>query len=731
MATVGELIISLRASTASFASDLGKASQLSFNTSKEIERSFKRIGTAVTAAIATAATATVAFTAKSIEMADAAGKSAQALGLSVEQFTGLSYAAKISNVDVGQLTGAITIMARNLDKANQATNQGKAAHSALATLFRGNIPAFKSTDEAFLGIAQRLSELPPGLQKVGLATQIFGRGALALIPLLDEGADGIERLRDRALELGVVITGKTAAAADKFNDTLEDLRVIVQGFGLKLAEALLPFMQTLANLMVESGQNAVAFNNNIQALITSVKIMATVVVGLAGALNVAGNEAANLFLLSPLGNVLGPALLGFKGYLAAVRSSLTDTKNAALDTGKWLAAIWDTPTQKAKTFEETMDSLSEALHKVGRPLSIGIGGLADIDEEAAKKIKAFIDNLKEGIAEFGKSDAAITRYKLGLLDASEAEKAFGVSLTHRLELMKLATQALPVPPSTKLFQSPFIGTDIPAPEINLPEIDIDLETIGSLNTLNAKMREQAKILNAENKPAIEQYIDSMAILNEMYLNAGLSSEAFTAEAAKLKEQLEGSQPIVLAVKQSLSEMFSQAIFRAGSLREAFGNVLQRLAEVIFQVKVLDPLLKNLGSGGGGGGGVLGFFGNLIGRLFGGFGGGAASPFNPSTYSFANQLFPGSGGIPFLASGGSLAAGMPAIIGEHGPELFIPSRSGTVVPNGGGGVVVNQYFDARGADAGVEERLRKVAREIHDSAVNHAVRTVYENQRRTG
>jgi hypothetical protein len=38
------------------------------------------------------------------------------------------------------------------------------------------------------------------------------------------------------------------------------------------------------------------------------------------------------------------------------------------------------------------------------------------------------------------------------------------------------------------------------------------------------------------------------------------------------------------------------------------------------------------------------------------------------------------GIPFLAEGGPAQAGKPYVVGEKGPELFIPNSSGQVVPN---------------------------------------------------
>lgn len=51
-----------------------------------------------------------------------------------------------------------------------------------------------------------------------------------------------------------------------------------------------------------------------------------------------------------------------------------------------------------------------------------------------------------------------------------------------------------------------------------------------------------------------------------------------------------------------------------------------------------------------------------------------------------------------AGGGPVTASSPYIVGEQGPELFVPDRSGTIVPNGtGSGVVANIYVNGTGAD----------------------------------
>ena len=70
-----------------------------------------------------------------------------------------------------------------------------------------------------------------------------------------------------------------------------------------------------------------------------------------------------------------------------------------------------------------------------------------------------------------------------------------------------------------------------------------------------------------------------------------------------------------------------------------------------------------------------------------------------------------GAIGLFANGGRPPVGKPSIVGERGPELFVPRSSGTIVPNnklGGGGsnnVTVNvdaSGSDVQGDDAGGQE-----------------------------
>jgi len=69
------------------------------------------------------------------------------------------------------------------------------------------------------------------------------------------------------------------------------------------------------------------------------------------------------------------------------------------------------------------------------------------------------------------------------------------------------------------------------------------------------------------------------------------------------------------------------------------------------------------------------------------------------------------GAPGRAFGGPVIGGRPYIVGERGPEMFVPSGSGKIVPNNkmnGGGTVVNVVVNA-----GVGTSGTQVGQEIVD------------------
>lgn len=113
-----------------------------------------------------------------------------------------------------------------------------------------------------------------------------------------------------------------------------------------------------------------------------------------------------------------------------------------------------------------------------------------------------------------------------------------------------------------------------------------------------------------------------------------------------------------------------------NFKDLVRSMIQEMIYLESKAKMMD-MFKSMKSGGGGGG-IM----DMLGGLFGGGGGYAANTTAmaiPSGFAFAD--------------GGSPPVGQASIVGERGPELFVPRTAGTIIPNNqlsgmGGGQTVN-------------------------------------------
>jgi uncharacterized phage infection (PIP) family protein YhgE len=90
------------------------------------------------------------------------------------------------------------------------------------------------------------------------------------------------------------------------------------------------------------------------------------------------------------------------------------------------------------------------------------------------------------------------------------------------------------------------------------------------------------------------------------------------------------------------------------------------------------------------------------------------------------------GLTPKAIGGSVQAGQPYMVGERGKELFVPSQSGSIIPNdklgGGGAVTVNQTVNLT---TGVAQTVRTEVMNMLPQIQQAAVSAVLDARRRGG
>lgn len=132
-----------------------------------------------------------------------------------------------------------------------------------------------------------------------------------------------------------------------------------------------------------------------------------------------------------------------------------------------------------------------------------------------------------------------------------------------------------------------------------------------------------------------------------------------------------------------------------AFRDMASSIINDMIRMVIQRQITAPL--------------AGALNNVIGAAFGG----AAVPASPR------------------AIGGSVQSGRTHLVGERGPELFIPSASGSIVPNnamGGGGVTVVQNINV---STGVQQTVRAEIMTLMPQISNAAKSAVAEARLRGG
>ena len=287
-----------------------------------------------------------------------------------------------------------------------------------------------------------------------------------------------------------------------------------------------------------------------------------------------------------------------------------------------------------------------------------------------------------------------------------------------------------------------------------------LQTIATKGPLEAQLELQKEIINIRRKGATDQKIkdfDFNAVFkdsrgkfkkaydteierqefriklqerfNEEFDDTNLTAEELLENQIKINEQMqflaEFRAPtdelrqlltpmrqvldLSVAIRDGFKDSFKGIIDGTMSVQDAFRSMLNRIADhfLDFAAQLAAVQLQK---------GFLSLFSNMFNFNLGG------SPGN----DIQNN-------VQLAANGGPVGMRKPYIVGERGPELFVPNQSGNIIPNhdlagiGGGGTNIVVNVDASGSSVqGDEDRGRELGR-----LISVAVQSELIEQKRPG
>jgi tape measure domain-containing protein len=223
----------------------------------------------------------------------------------------------------------------------------------------------------------------------------------------------------------------------------------------------------------------------------------------------------------------------------------------------------------------------------------------------------------------------------------------------------------------------------------------DQAIIQSENTKNSE-KDRAAFLNLSKKATGDLAIQASTTqaVKEQAIALEKAAEATTRlvnEKQRMKDLVQG---INSSIESGMVSAIDSAITGAKSLQEVMSNVLKDIGQMLISFGV-KSLLNSL----------AGPSSSILSG--GGLSAGTSTAFGGGIPGLDMAQF---GGIKMFAAGGNPPIGRPSLVGEKGPELFVPRASGTIVPadataaamaryqRQGGSSGGNSSSDAMGADA---------------------------------
>lgn len=173
---------------------------------------------------------------------------AQKTGIGAEALSELKFAAEQSGSSLDAIGVAAKRMNTQLFELSAGSEPAKEAFAALGLGLENFLG--KGVAENFDQVLTALADVGDKSAQSALAVKLFGKSGTDLLPILAGGVGGLEDMRNRAHELGVVFDAEAAAKADALGDSMDELNGRLRGVGFQLGEALGPALVQVATVMV-------------------------------------------------------------------------------------------------------------------------------------------------------------------------------------------------------------------------------------------------------------------------------------------------------------------------------------------------------------------------------------------------------------------------------------------------------------------------------------------------
>jgi len=367
------------------------------------------------------------------------------------------------------------------------------------------------------------------------------------------------------------------------------------------------------------------------------------------------------------------------GAISNLKDALAITSAALGEAG--LLEVMTRASLKLKQFAEDTVPVAEA---IGRTILVAFEGL-----------KTVIKLVNENIGILLKAFQLYVTLKIASVTIVAAQGF--LTLAKSITTAKLATIALNAASKKNIILLGLTGVGFLADQI--------FDLTGKLEELLIKAGKSTGILNDEDNKKVAKSIEE---LNEEIENFSNNVDAdFNPALEQAAEFTDALEDAVTSASNTFTNEFVNSLLDGQNALESFKNfsqnIVSQIISIFLQLEIVNRILAA----------IFPNFGGPVGTgLFG------SSAGSTSTGAGVGRNL---GAPPALASGGRVQA-KPTLVGERGPELFIPNTGGTMLNamntknalGGGSPVIVNQSLNfATGVVPTVRAEVTKMLPQIAD------------------
>jgi len=333
--------------------------------------------------------------------------------------------------------------------------------------------------------------------------------------------------------------------------------------------------------------------------------------------------------------------------------------------------------EQANTLNGAFSNLGDAFDAF--QVQIGKAGLNESINDLARALSNIVRNSPDVAEAIGKKLGGAVQKLTGILESgSGGIKAFAANMAAQITEAAFNSVMALQSFTNALAMLPGVG-----------KIDFS-ETIFGLAEMTENFRAMAEAAGKDGG-ATASIKDLDTSLKGILTSGQASTESIREMLGLTKDEAKKTADIV---GDSFGEAFTKLSEGTMSAKDAFKSMAQDIIKQLYQIFVVEKLVQSIS------GGITKFF----------------------------NITPGA-----RATGGSVQAGQPYIVGERGKELFVPRQSGNIVPNnklggGGDGVTVVQNINI---STGVSQTVRAEIVQLMPQIVGAAKSGVLDAKKRGG